>query len=187
MNIPTLSAREAQDQQVFTALMWALTRPGEEQTFAAEERSGLELVGQALLDIETPFFSTDPILRAAFLRLGAKAQTEGTATYHFYTSIAQSALNSIQLAPLGTPLHPEKGASLFLAARISKGIELKLSGPGIQKFRRLRVGGIPEPFWHLRNKAVAFPVGWDVFLLEQHGPQVRMIGIPRSSKVEVVP
>lgn len=187
MNVPILSPRETQDQQVFTALMWALSHPGEEQTFVAEGKSGLELVGQALLDLETGFFTPDPILRTAFLRLGARAQAEIQAAYHFYSCITKEHLNSVQLAPVGTPPHPEGGATLVLNARLDKGLVLRITGPGIQGFRKLRVGGIPEPFWSLRNNAVAFPVGWDVFLLEQTQQQVRLLGIPRSSHVEVIP
>ena len=187
MNVPTLSLRETQDQQVFTALMWALSRPGEEQTFDAEGQSALVLVGQALLDLETRFFTSDPVLRAVFLRLGAKAQNEQQATYHFYPSLSKTELDSIQRAPVGSLIYPEGGATLVLSAQLGKGLGLQLSGPGIQGKRRLRVASIPEPFWYLRNNAVAFPVGWDVFLLEQLGSQVRLVGIPRSTTLEVIP
>jgi alpha-D-ribose 1-methylphosphonate 5-triphosphate synthase subunit PhnH len=52
MVVPILTEQESRSQQTFTALMWALSRPGEVQYFKALEMdtTGLETISDTVLD-----------------------------------------------------------------------------------------------------------------------------------------
>ncbi len=190
---PVFSPAQAQEHAVFVALMWALSRPGEVQTLegthglegirvANSTVPSLESVGKALLDLETNFYTPDSHLHQQFVRLGAQAKTAQEAIYQFYPQLDESALLQLAQAPIGTLPHPETGATQVLGCELGNGLRLRLSGPGIQGLREIQVGGFPGDFWKLRDERVSFPLGWDLFLLSGNA----LIGIPRSTKVEVV-
>ncbi len=192
MNTPTLSPQETQDHAVFTALMWALSRPGEIQDFDARGDNGLEAVGKALLDLETSFFTTDPALRQTFARLGARLESPEKTAYLFFPVMDEGALETISRASVGTLLYPDHAASIVVVAEFNQGPKLHLRGPGIKDFNEIQVN-LPERFWQLRDERVSFPLGWDVLILppsrlvgEGRGEGEQVIAIPRSTKVEVI-
>lgn len=216
MNTPTLSPQEAQDHAVFMALMWAMSRPGEVQTFEARtearlrestEFSGtlpggtslwpggenaLEAVGKALLDLETSFYSPDPTLHQTFIRLGAWAESPEKAAYQFYTVMDEAALESISRASVGTLLFPEQAAAIVVIAEMNNGSRLRLRGPGIKNFNEVQVE-LPNHFWSLRNERVSYPLGWDVLILFPSPARgvgaeelEQVIAIPRSVQLEVI-
>ena len=57
-----------------------------------------------------------------------------------------------------------------------------VQGPGIKNQQHAKVDGIPEAFWDLRADACHFPLGWDIYLVDQQ----QVIGIPRSARVILV-
>lgn len=211
----TCSAQETQERQTFLALMWALSRPGEVKPFgcgSGPERMrvanpamqglegsriaasasvsaiartvvpSLECVGKALLDLETSFYTEDPDLRQSFERRGARFLGPEKASYQFYPAVGQRELASLHEAPVGTLLSPEQSATVVVGCRFERGLKLQLSGPGVKGLKHIQVSGLPKAFWALREERVSFPLGWDVFLVSSHG----VVGIPRSTKVEVV-
>lgn len=195
MNTPTLSPQETQDHAVFMALMWALSQPGEVQTIAVGDDYGLEgirtadsawpsleAVGKALLDLETSFFTPDPALLQTFTRLGARAESPEKAAYQFFPLLDETALETIAQASVGTLLYPDHAATIVVVGELGKGPKLHLRGPGIKDVNEIRVD-LPQSFWSLRDQKISFPLGWDVLLISGQG---KLIGVPRSSKVEVI-
>lgn len=182
MSTPTLSPQEAQDHAVFTALMRALSRPGEVQQLEAGGKRGLEAVGRVLLDLETSFYTTDPTLSQTFERLGARAETPDRAAYQFFAVMDQIALEAVSRATAGTLLYPDHGATVVVAAELGRGPKLRLRGPGINEASEIRVD-LPRRFWSLREERVSFPLGWDVILISGEG---KCFGLPRSTEVTEV-
>ncbi|MBF6594478.1 MAG: phosphonate C-P lyase system protein PhnH [Thermaceae bacterium] len=192
--IPVFSPQEAQERETFLALMWALSRPGEPKTFggmsdlessrtAASARPSLESVGKALLDLEASFYTGDESLRKVFGRLGARFLGPEAAAYQFYPAVGERELVDLHEASVGTLLAPEQSATVVVACVLEPGLKLALSGPGVRGSSQIQISGLPKAFWNLRDQRVLFPLGWDVFLVSAKN---EVIGIPRSTKVEVV-
>jgi alpha-D-ribose 1-methylphosphonate 5-triphosphate synthase subunit PhnH len=188
MNPPTLSDVEARSQKTFTALMWSLAHPGEPQILEARpgDVSGLETIAEALLDLETSFYTSSSALEEPIKRTGANATSSVDAAYHFHLEITPGVLFQLEYARLGTPLYPDESASLILACSQDSGVQLRLTGPGIPGERTVRALGVPLEFWTLRQRKMNFPLGWDVFLVSRVAAGIQVIGIPRSTHVEVL-
>jgi alpha-D-ribose 1-methylphosphonate 5-triphosphate synthase subunit PhnH len=192
MNPPTLSDTEARAQSTFTALMWSLAHPGEPQILEARpgDVSGLETIAEALLDLETSFYTSSSALEEPIKRTGANATSSNEAAYHFHLEITPGVLFQLEYARVGTPLYPDESASLILACSQDSGVQLRLTGPGIPSEqiagRVIRALGVPLEFWTLRQRKMNFPLGWDVFLVSRVAAGIQIIGIPRSTRVEVL-
>jgi alpha-D-ribose 1-methylphosphonate 5-triphosphate synthase subunit PhnH len=188
MNPPTLSDTEARAQSTFTALMWSLAHPGEAQILEARsgDVSGLETIAEALLDLETSFYTSSSALEEPIKRTGANATSSNEAAYHFHLEITPGVLFQFEYVRVGTPLYPDDSASLILACNQDSGVQLRLTGPGIANERSVRALGVPLEFWKLRERKMNFPLGWDVFLVSRVAAGIQVIGIPRSTRVEVL-
>jgi alpha-D-ribose 1-methylphosphonate 5-triphosphate synthase subunit PhnH len=188
MPIPILTEQESRSQVTFTALMWALSRPGEIQRFAPLEHdsSGLETVAESLLDLETSFFTPDTVLSSKFKKTGAHCMAASQAAYQFYPSISLEQIFLLQSASIGTLLNPDQSATLVIACNFAAGLKLGLSGAGIQDRSTLEVAGVPLEVFKLRNQVVSFPLGWDLLLVARDRAECRLVGIPRSTKLEIV-
>jgi alpha-D-ribose 1-methylphosphonate 5-triphosphate synthase subunit PhnH len=109
------------------------------------------------------------------------------AAYHFYLSVKSEDLARIEAASVGTMLYPDQAATLFVGCQLENAPEdttaaiLRLTGPGIQGERYIRVSGLPAEFWALRQRASRFPLGWDIFLVDVTG---KVIGLPRSTRID---
>jgi alpha-D-ribose 1-methylphosphonate 5-triphosphate synthase subunit PhnH len=188
MNTPTLSTVEARAHSTFTALMWSLAHPGEAQALEARpgDVSGLETIAEALLDLETSDCTSSAALEVALERTGSRRAISTEAAYHFHLEITSSVLSQLEHVRLGTPLYPDESASLILACSQDSGVQLRLTGPGIAKERVVRALGVPLEFWKVRERKMSFPIGWDVFLVSRVAAGIQVIGLPRSTRVEVL-
>jgi alpha-D-ribose 1-methylphosphonate 5-triphosphate synthase subunit PhnH len=178
---PPYTPAEARSRESFLALMWALSYPGRRQNLPAATNS-LALIGETLLDLEVSFYTPDAALKPLLAQFGAKALTAETAGYHFYPVMDDSALVDLRAASVGTLLYPDTGATLMIACQFNQGVRMVWQGPGIPGQQAVQIGGVPEAFWHLRESACRFPLGWDIYFVD--GQQV--IGLPRSVRVEMV-
>jgi alpha-D-ribose 1-methylphosphonate 5-triphosphate synthase subunit PhnH len=79
-------------------------------------------------------------------------------------------------------LYPDSSAMFIIGCKLHKDVIRILQGPGIPEQQAVQIGGIPDGFWELREKACQFPLGWDVYFVD--GNQV--IGLPRSTQVRMV-
>lgn len=83
----------------------------------------------------------------------------------------------------GTLINPHTSASLFIEVeKLQEEKDLLLTGPGIKEKRALSIQ--PAPFWlESRNEVVKdFPLGVDVFLIDQES---RLVALPRTTKIKV--
>ncbi|MCU0511579.1 MAG: phosphonate C-P lyase system protein PhnH [Anaerolineae bacterium] len=177
MTHPAFTPAEARQRDTFLALMWALSYPGRTATLPAGD--ALAGIGEALLDLETTYYTPDAALAALLARSGARRLPPDRAAYHFYPQVDAAALADIALAAVGSMLYPDDAATLIIGCRLHSGAALRLTGPGIPGEQRCQVAAAPE-LWSLRARS-PFPTGWDVFLVD--GLQV--VGLPRSTRLHV--
>ena len=84
---------------------------------------------------------------------------------------------------IGTPEYPDRSTTVLVQVdALSEDSGPRLTGPGIESERRLKVEGVAQDFWEnvCRNNS-NFPLGIDLVLVR--GNQVACL--PRSIKVEV--
>jgi alpha-D-ribose 1-methylphosphonate 5-triphosphate synthase subunit PhnH len=185
---PTLSSVELREHGTFEALMWALSRPGEVQEFGVRDGDamGLETVAEALLDLEVSYCSSDAVLETSLARTGAQARAINQAEYVFCTHLELDILEQLEHASIGTLVYPDQSATIVIACAFGSGLNLRLTGPGIQSETRVRVLGVPEEFFALRNRVSSYPLGWDVLLVEKSAnSSARVIGLPRTTRIEL--
>jgi alpha-D-ribose 1-methylphosphonate 5-triphosphate synthase subunit PhnH len=157
--------------------MWALARPGEPSADAPT----MEAIGICLLDLEVSFFAPPGVLAGQLGRTGARPVDAGEADYVFLPSADAVDPALVGRLRVGEHLYPDTGATLFVPGRIGAGASLRLSGPGIPGMRMVDIAGLPAPFWEARNRACAYPLGLDVFVVGDG-----VIGFPRSTMIEVL-
>jgi alpha-D-ribose 1-methylphosphonate 5-triphosphate synthase subunit PhnH len=149
---------------------------------------GLLRIGEALLDLETRFYTPVPALESELRATTALPEVIPNAEYLFYPRLTEADLPDLAAAAVGEMLFPDRAATIILgcqfgdtvAAPHNQAVALRLSGPGIQGATDIHVSGLPEGFWTLREQRRRYPLGWDLFLVD--GWQV--IGIPRSTHIE---
>jgi alpha-D-ribose 1-methylphosphonate 5-triphosphate synthase subunit PhnH len=164
----------------FEGLMWALSRPGQPRELPAE---GFWPLAESLLDRECSFHVVnDPSLDLKMAATGARRMPPTNADYVF--AAIDSAENVVALSSLriGSLLYPDDAATLFAPAQFGSGQRLRLTGPGIKDSVTVEVDGIDPAFWQMRLKAIRYPLGWDLYLVDGK----RLLGIPRSTKIEVL-
>jgi alpha-D-ribose 1-methylphosphonate 5-triphosphate synthase subunit PhnH len=186
MTITLYTPEEARQRETFLALMWALSYPGRVYTLP-EMRSPLTdpafnsigLIAEALLDLETSYFTPDAALSAALHQTGARALPPGEAAYHFYPVLDAAAILAMAEASVGTMLRPDEAATLVIGGGIDRGQRMQWRGPGINGVIETRLH-LPDAFWSLRESRLRYPLGWDVYVVDG----VQVIGLPRSTQVE---
>lgn len=174
---PIPSAAETRANACFDALMWALSRPGLPR--ALPEAGAGQLI-DALIDRECAVWAADDALAAHAARNGA-AMVEVEKADHVFAG----QITGVGLLPrlrCGSDLYPDDGATLVLDARFGDGPHLRFTGPGVDGAVTVALSGLPDGFWAARDRALRYPMGFDMFLLD--GAEV--IGVPRSTKVEVL-
>ncbi len=189
MATPLLTAAAARAHETFLALLWALSNPGQIQSLPDAD-DALSSIGEALVDLETTFYSTDSALIARLARTGARQVSSRQARYQFYPVLRPDDLQIIETAPTGTQTYPDDSATIVIGCRFGRWlagtderrITLSLSGPGVNRASKLEVAGIPHAFWWLREGAIRYPLGWDLFLVSEN----QVVGIPRTTVVEVL-
>lgn len=174
---PAPDAAERRDNTAFDAVLWALSRPGEMRDLPEE---GEDAVLSALIDRECRVHAATPDLARRAEALGAALAPIGRADHVLLGEVADaSALDGVAV---GSDLHPDDGATVIARARFDDGPGLRLAGPGIDGTREVRLGGLPDGFWAMRERAARYPMGFDLLLIDG----ARLIGLPRSTKIEVL-
>ncbi|MEO7911681.1 MAG: phosphonate C-P lyase system protein PhnH [Roseiflexaceae bacterium] len=181
MSTPTMSAGEARAQTTFTALMWALSQPGQAHVLPAGGLAAFSMIADALIDLETSYFTDHPELQQLLARSGARARPTSAAMYQFYPQLNAAALALLGDAPTGTYSYPDESATLIVGCALGAGRRLRLRGPGIATVTELWIDGIPEPFWTLREQMCLYPLGWDTVLVADD----HVLGLPRTTQIEV--
>lgn len=181
MSFPPYTPAEAQSRETFLALMWALSYPGRVHVLP-EGLDTFSLIAETLLDLETSYFTRDDSLAAMLVRTGAHARDVIEAAYHFYTHLTEDNFPYLRQASVGTMLYPDTGVTLVVGCTLGEGTEFVLNGPGVNGQQIIQVAGVPDAFWTLRDSVCRYPLGWDVFLVDDR----KVIGLPRSTRLERV-
>lgn len=181
MQHPVITDIEARTHATFTALLWALSYPGQRRALPEHDQGALFAIAEALIDLETSYHTPARQLDQQLAALGARARPPHEAMYHFYPSVRDTELDMLAHAPIGTYVYPDRAATLVLGCALGTGTRLRLSGPGIASVAEVLVGGLPAAFWSLRARIIQYPLGWDVLLVDGHA----VVGLPRTTVVEV--
>jgi alpha-D-ribose 1-methylphosphonate 5-triphosphate synthase subunit PhnH len=176
-----MNTEETLAHETFTALMWALSHPGQARSLPEAGLAAFAAIADALVDLETSYYTPDAALAPYLARTGARGRAPQSAMYQFYPTLQERDVESINIAPVGTHAYPDESATLVIGCVFGRGVRLSLRGPGLRDRAELVVDGLPTAFWRLRSRIIRYPLGWDVFLVA--GDQV--IGLPRTTTVEV--
>ena len=174
---PLPSLDEQRANATYEALLWALSRPGQIRTLPGSGEAGIV---EALLDRECRVYASDPRLIPALVRSGAEVAELADADHAFLGTLQD--VTSLATLRQGSDLYPDDGATVFILADLNQGAPVRLTGPGVDGVADLRVGGLPDGFWQERARVMRYPMGFEVFLLDQD----RVAGIPRSTQVELL-
>jgi alpha-D-ribose 1-methylphosphonate 5-triphosphate synthase subunit PhnH len=186
-------------QQVFRALLTALSYPGRLQTLPGVALAGLEPPGLqsalcatllTLLDAETNVW-LDPALAGPIaaddLRCHCGVRVVSTpAGAAFAVAPAGPAAAALwDSLPIGSDEAPQAGATLIVeVTSLSNGPQagaLRLSGPGVPTVQSLAVGGLDAGFWQARAAlAPAYPCGIDLILCCGD----TLVALPRTTRVD---
>jgi alpha-D-ribose 1-methylphosphonate 5-triphosphate synthase subunit PhnH len=170
---------DSRTNATFDELMWALSRPGLMRTLPFQ---GFDFVAESLIDRECTFFADDAALDRRLADTGARCTPLDKAEYVFAPLATETDVAAVSHLRIGTLAYPDEAATLFAPARIGSGQRLRLTGPGIKDALTIEIGGIHPSFWAMRDKAIRYPLGWDLYLVDAD----RLVGLPRSTKIEVL-
>ncbi|MDX2163187.1 MAG: phosphonate C-P lyase system protein PhnH [bacterium] len=175
---PPYTPAEARARETFLALMWSFSYPGRVYSLP-DGKTAVESIAETLLDLETSFYTPDSALEPALSRHSARSLPPQTAAYHFYPHLRTADMETVESASIGTLLYPDRAATLFIGCTLDAGETLTLSGPGVNGSLSVHVSGLPDEFWALREKRRRYPLGWDMYLIDD----LRVIGLPRSVQI----
>jgi alpha-D-ribose 1-methylphosphonate 5-triphosphate synthase subunit PhnH len=181
MASPLRSAAEERAHQTFTALMWAVSQPGQTQPLPASGLAAFAAIAEALVDLETSYYTNDPELQRLLASTGARARPPSAAMYQFYPALTVADVPVLSDAPRGIYSYPHESATLVIGCALGIGRRLRLRGPGIAGAIELLVDSVPHTFWPLREHVCRYPLGWDALLVAHD----RVVGLPRTTQIEV--
>lgn len=178
LTIAPPDAAELRSNATFEALMWSMARPGEVRVLPEPGLIGLI---ETLVDIECAVFADGALLRQRAAGTGALLAADPSEADHVFLDSLEGMEALLPRLRRGSALYPDDGATLAANVAHGSGHRLRLTGPGIEGTRDIALG-ISPAFWGLRAQLCIYPEGFDLLLVD--GPSV--IGIPRSTKVEVL-
>lgn len=180
-----------QSQQVFRAVLDAMSRPGKIQqvdaskaAFAAPLSTAAAEVCLALVDFEVTLWLDETAAGAAkdiAFHCGCSMTSESQQAQ--FAVIANAAhLDDFGAFAIGTDEHPEHGATVIVeVSGLEENKGQALSGPGIDGVTHLEVSGVQSGFWAaLAGNRALFPCGIDLILTCGE----RLAALPRSVRVE---
>ena len=189
--VPPISQPAALEQRTFRAMLAAMSMPGTVEMLAdanpADATVALVAIAQSFLDHEVTFHvaaeggSTleDAILR----RTGARTAPLNRADYVF--ADPTHARRAVEQAVEGPLEEPELSATVVVrCASVGEGdLALRLTGPGVDGEIALRLGLGADVIAARNERNGPFPTGIDLLLVDAQG---RLVGLPRSTQVEVL-
>ncbi len=175
---PRPDTDEIRDNAAFSAVMWAMSRPGSVQDLP---EPGFDCVLRALVDRECRAFADNPATEALLRSLGASLVPVSLADHACLSLGDAEGLKRFARTAPGDALYCDTGATVLSRALIGEGPALRLSGPGIQTTCDLRLGGLTPGLWETRARLCRYPQGIEMILVDG----ARLVALPRSTKVEM--
>jgi len=174
---PQPSKFEVRSNATYDALMWAMARPGLARHLPAP---GQAMIVEALIDRECAVYCNTPELGDLAAKVGAALVAPEAADHLFVDELPDSRF--LRRLRCGSELYPDEGATLVMNAGLDRGQAVRLTGPGVDVAIDVSISGLPADFWAMRAKIMRYPVGFELVLVEGD----RVVGIPRSTAVEVI-
>jgi alpha-D-ribose 1-methylphosphonate 5-triphosphate synthase subunit PhnH len=182
-------------QQVFRAVLEAMSRPGRVQTLPCAALAALEppsaergrwAVLLSLLDAETSVWldpQASPPHAVDYLRFhtGVRVVDNPASAAFAVTRATPAAAASWATLADGSDETPQAGATLIIEVdSFDSGPGVVLRGPGVETAQPLRAHGLDDSFWAARaTLAPRFPRGIDLILTCGD----RLAALPRSTRV----
>ncbi|WP_454877394.1 phosphonate C-P lyase system protein PhnH [Serratia inhibens] len=180
-----------QSQHAFRLILKALSEPGHTVTLQGGPAWGaLNAASTAALltlaDQETPIqlcevLKSEQVLTNIRFHSGAPlaAQPEEVCFALFDTQLQTADLLAL---PHGSEISPEFGATVIVQLNgLEQGTPLRLTGPGIERQRKVSPPLPPALLDFLVNRPLRFPLGLDILLTCGD----RLLALPRTTRVEV--
>jgi alpha-D-ribose 1-methylphosphonate 5-triphosphate synthase subunit PhnH len=191
MSTPVYTPAEQRARETFLALMHAFSYPGRPQPLPAAPADAFAAIADALLDLETSYFTPDAALEPVLAATGARALPAEKAAYHFYPVFSEDVLGHVRAASIGTPAFPDTAATLIFGGAVfaqasAPGVPMTWRGPGVHGTIAVRLSGVPDAWLNARAQPPRFPLGVDCFFVgygEQAGAAA-VLGLPRSTTVQ---
>lgn len=169
------------NRENFKSMMNALSMPGNTHKIKPLFKSNFLAMANALLYSEVGYFykgKEDLALIQAITN--AKIEEEQTADYIFCDEVSEFLFNK---AKVGSSKDPEFSGTLIFKCKNFKGLDVRLSGPGINISKDLSLP-IDQSFVDFFNeKNGFFPLGNEVFFLNEKGS---VIALSRTTNLEVL-
>ena len=183
LKLDTIWQPEIQQTQ-FRMLLEAMSRPGGCYSIfkhPAKQNASLTILA-ILLDAEVSLADPHNLLdKRDWPMLQAKPSLPEQADY----IVCDAAQVPDFLPKLGTLPSPEQSATLLLVVdKLGQGdLQLRLSGPGVEKTKLLAISGL-DAEWLSRREVwnAAFPLGVDFILVDAN----QVAALPRTTKVQVL-
>ncbi|MFC0224953.1 phosphonate C-P lyase system protein PhnH [Serratia aquatilis] len=179
-----------QSQQAFRLILKALSEPGVAVNLQSGPAWGaLNAASTAVLltlaDQETPLYlcaslSSEQVLTNTRFHTGAPLATQQE---DICLALYDHQLQAEDLAalPHGSEISPEFSATLVVQiSALAGGNPLRLSGPGVEKYREVSPLLPPALLDYLLDRPQRFPLGLDILLTCGE----RLLAIPRTTRVE---
>ncbi|WP_072680671.1 phosphonate C-P lyase system protein PhnH [Arcobacter sp. LA11] len=165
----------------FKSIINSLSMPGSVNKIKSLYDSHLLAVANTLLYSEVSFFydgNEDINLIKAITN--AKEESVETSDYIFCDEINEYSLSK---SKIGTAQDPEFSSTLIFKCKNFEGLNLRLSGPGINEYKdvSLPIDNAFVDFFNEKNSS--YPLGNEVFFLNKKG---EVIALSRTTKVEVI-
>lgn len=170
-------------QRTYRKILDAFSYPGTLQEQDHADGELLLLILATLIDERVSLSDQDGLIPAD-LDSFFEARRTSVEVADFLVCDVTKSIDSTLKPKLGTLYSPHEGATmLWRCSEIDGGsLRLKISGPGVENYKLITVGGL-DPSWIQARKAwvARFPMGVDVIICDAH----RFFGIPRTSFVSV--
>jgi len=180
-------------QKTFRAILDALARPGKWMPVAGIDHAPEPLTGTlaatalTLLDQETAAHLVSPLNGervSDYLAFHTGAHMlEESEQANFILCIAGENLPDFDRLATGTADYPDRSATLLIAVEgFDDGLEVTLSGPGIETAMTFAASGLGPEFWSAaKRNSNRYPLGIDFLFCSP----AAVAGLPRSTRIGV--
>lgn len=166
----------------FRSSLEALSRPGQLQEIQPLFNSTLQAMASVLLYSEVTYcYQGQEDFQMIQAICGVRTAHGSEADYLFFD---HPDVDFLFHAKVGSAEKPEHGATLIFKCDTlgGAGTKVTLSGPGIATVHSATLPVDMQFIEQLRQKNDQFPMGVDVFFIDQQG---QLLGLPRTTSIEV--
>lgn len=165
----------------FKSIMNVLSMPGKVEKIEPLFKSTFLALANTLLYSEVSYFYDGKEEFSLIDAItNAKKEDETQSDYIFCDEINEFLFNK---AKMGTPKDPEFSGTLIFKCKDFKGLNVRLSGPGINKSKDVTLPVDKSFIKFFNEKNSSFPLGNEVFFLSEKG---KVLALSRTTKIEVI-